>query len=97
MKESDEVLVDIVLKDLNKVMKIKGEPLFYEITRFIGARPQYHTGHLDLVSRIRDYVAGHLPNLTLIGSSYDGTGLPDCIEHGQKGAELALKALTENK
>ncbi len=97
VKESDEVLVDIVLKDLNKVMKIKGEPLFYEITRFIGARPQYHTGHLELVSRIRDYVAGHLPNLTLIGSSYDGTGLPDCIEHGQKGAELALKALTENK
>ncbi|WP_339233206.1 protoporphyrinogen oxidase [Oceanobacillus sp. FSL W7-1281] len=97
VKESDETLVDIVLKDLNKVMKVKGKPLFYEITRFIEARPQYHTGHLELVSRIRDYVASQLPNLELIGSSYDGTGLPDCIEHGQKGAELAIEALTQNK
>lgn len=97
VNESDEKLVNIVLKDLNKVMKIKGQPLFYEITRFIEARPQYHVGHLELVDRIRDYVNKQLPNLELIGSSYDGTGLPDCIEHGQKGAELALEALTENK
>nr|WP_148417145.1 protoporphyrinogen oxidase [Oceanobacillus jeddahense] len=93
VKASDETLVDIVLKDLNKVMKVKGQPLFYEVTRFINARPQYHTGHLELVSRVRTYVADNLPNLKLIGSSYDGTGLPDCIEHGQKGAELALEAL----
>ncbi|WP_152654883.1 protoporphyrinogen oxidase [Oceanobacillus sp. CFH 90083] len=97
VNETDETLVDIVIKDLNKVMKIKGQPLFYEITRFVDARPQYHTGHLELVSRIRDYVTHQLPGLALIGSSYDGTGIPDCIEHGQKGAALALQALTENK
>lgn len=97
VNESDEALVDIVLKDLSKVMKIKGKPLFYEITRFIKARPQYHVGHLDLVGGVRNYVHEHLPNLELIGSSYDGTGLPDCMEHGKKAAERAVKALMEIK
>ncbi|GLO65613.1 protoporphyrinogen oxidase [Oceanobacillus sp. E9] len=86
---TDEEITAIVLKDLNKVMKIKGEPLFHEVTRFKNARPQYHVGHLEIVHEVRHYVDHYLPGFILTGSSYDGTGIPDCIEHGKYSAHQA--------
>jgi len=90
---SDEEITNIVLKDLNKTMKIKAKPEFTVITRYKHARPQYHVGHLDLVSEIRENVSMELPGLFLAGSSYDGVGIPDCIEHGEKSAMNVIQFL----
>ena len=79
----DEEIVRIVLEDLQKQMEIKGDPDFTIVTRYIKERPQYNVGHLDLVNRVRQDVAANLPGLFLIGSSYDGAGIPDCIQHGE--------------
>ncbi|WP_249870157.1 protoporphyrinogen oxidase [Oceanobacillus saliphilus] len=90
---SDEEITDIVLKDMNKTMKIKAKPEFSIITRFKDARPQYHVGHLELVSEVRADASRELPGLFLTGSSYDGVGIPDCIEHGQKSATEVIAFL----
>lgn len=90
---TDEEITEIVLKDLNKTMKIKAKPAFSIITRYKDARPQYHVGHLELVNEIRTNASSELPGLVLTGSSYDGVGIPDCIEHGQKSASEVIEYL----
>lgn len=92
---SDEEITDIVLRDMNKTMKIKTKPEFSIITRFKEARPQYHVGHLERVAEIRANAARELPGLFLTGSSYDGVGIPDCIGHGRNSAEEVLAFLNK--
>ncbi|MFC4024509.1 protoporphyrinogen oxidase [Oceanobacillus longus] len=90
---SDEEITDIVLKDLNKTMKLKAKPEFSIITRFKNARPQYDVGHLERVAEVRANASEKLPGLFLTGSSYDGVGIPDCIQHGEKSASDVIAFL----
>ncbi|RKQ31294.1 protoporphyrinogen oxidase [Oceanobacillus halophilus] len=83
---SDEEIINIVLKDLKKTMKIKGKPEFTLVTRWKNSRPQYTVGHLDRVNKVRENVLNRLPGVYLVGSSYDGAGIPDCISNGEKAA-----------
>jgi len=92
---SDEEIIDIVLKELKQVMKIKGEPEFSLVTRWKDARPQYTVGHLDRVSEVRENIKELLPGIYLIGSSYDGAGIPDCITNGEQVVEDVLSYLAD--
>ncbi|RLL45028.1 protoporphyrinogen oxidase [Oceanobacillus piezotolerans] len=91
---SDNEIIDIVLNDLRKVMKIKGKPDFTIVTRFRNARPQYTVGHQQRVREIRESVSSQLPGVYLIGSSYDGAGIPDCVRNAEKAANDVLDFLT---
>lgn len=92
---SDQEIVDVVLKDLRKVMKIKGEPNFKVISRFKNKMPQYAVGHLEIVKKIRDYAAANLPGVFLAGASFEGVGVPDCIEQGEKAGTQLLQFISE--
>jgi protoporphyrinogen/coproporphyrinogen III oxidase len=90
---SDEEITEIVLNDLKQVMKIKGKPEFSIVTRWKDSRPQYTVGHLERLNRVRENIAEQLPGVYLIGSSYDGAGIPDCIASGEKMAYEVLDSL----
>lgn len=92
---SDDEIVDIVLKDLRKIMKIKGEPNFKVISRFKNKMPQYTVGHLERIKAIRDYAATNLPGVFLAGASFEGVGVPDCIEQGEKAGTQLLQFISE--
>ncbi|MFC2949970.1 protoporphyrinogen oxidase [Virgibacillus sediminis] len=92
---SDDEITDIVLKDLKKVMKIKGKPEFRVITRWKNGRPQYHVGHIERLAEVRANMADHLPGVYLAGASYEGGGIPDCIEQGEQAVMNALDFLKE--
>lgn len=87
---SDHALTDIVLKDLHTAMKLKGDPSFSVVTRWRNGRPQYTVGHLDRLAEIRKQAKMQLPGVFLTGCSYDGQGIPDCIEQGERTAQKAL-------
>src|SRR5690625_315688 len=93
---SDDEIVDIVLKDLRKIMKIKGEPNFKVISRFKNKMPQYAVGHLERVKKIRDYAAVNLPGVFIAGASFEGVGVPDCIEQGEKAGTQLLQFISEH-
>lgn len=93
---SDDEIVDVVLKDLRKVMKIKGEPNFKVISRFKNKMPQYAVGHLERVKKIRDYAAVNLPGVFIAGASFEGVGVPDCIEQGEKAGTQLLQFISEH-
>jgi oxygen-dependent protoporphyrinogen oxidase len=84
---SDEALVDLVLNDLKKTMKVKAEPEFHVVTRWKNARPQYNVGHLEKIAKVREHTSKNLPGVYLAGSSFEGAGIPDCVTQGEKAAE----------
>ncbi|QHS21627.1 protoporphyrinogen oxidase [Virgibacillus sp. MSP4-1] len=90
---SDEEIEEIVLRDLNKQMKIKGKPEMKVVTRWENVMPQYTVGHKQRVQRVKEQLEQHLPGVFLAGSSYEGIGLPDCIDQGEKAVRDVLAFL----
>ena len=76
----------LVLDELSRLLRIRGEPCYCNIAHWPGTMPQYHVGHKELVARIEARVAA-LPNLALAGNAYHGVGIPDCIHGGELAAE----------
>jgi oxygen-dependent protoporphyrinogen oxidase len=90
----DNQLIPLVLGELSRLLKIRGEPCYCNVAHWPGTMPQYHVGHKDLVAGIEARVA-KLPNLALAGNAYHGVGLPDCIHGGERAAERVVKGLNE--
>ncbi len=89
---SDEQIECLIWEDLHTYLGIEAVPMLSLITRYARAMPQYHIGHLDLVSQIEQKLAAY-PGLALAGNAYRGVGLPDCIASGRRAAEQVLKTI----
>ncbi|MFC4559173.1 protoporphyrinogen oxidase [Virgibacillus kekensis] len=92
---SDEEITEIVLRDLNKTMNITEKPEFSVITRWKNAMPQYTVGHKERIARVRNSADRELPGVFLTGSSYEGIGVPDCIDQGEKAVADVLGYLSK--
>jgi oxygen-dependent protoporphyrinogen oxidase len=88
---SDDEIVAIVLKDLNKTMKITEKPEFTNITRWKKAMPQYNIGHLEMMESVKKSLSKELPGVFLVGGSFDGVGIPGCIDQGVNVVQKVLK------
>jgi oxygen-dependent protoporphyrinogen oxidase len=89
---SDAEIEQAVLRDLDGLIGLKAKPLFSVLQRHAQALPQYRVGHRDLLRRI-ERAAAALPGLVLTGSSYRGSGIPDCVRDAERCAE-GLSQLT---
>ena len=85
----DDQLKTMVLRELSKLLHVRGEPCYCNVAHWPGTMPQYHVGHRELVARIESRAAA-LPRLHLAGNAYHGVGLPDCVHSGEQAAEHAL-------
>jgi oxygen-dependent protoporphyrinogen oxidase len=83
-------LRDTALAELRELIQLTGEPRFAHVASHRCAMPQYHVGHLDRATRIRELAAKH-PALALCGNAFDGVGIPDCV----RGANDAVFGLLE--
>jgi oxygen-dependent protoporphyrinogen oxidase len=86
----DDALRQIILRELQELLGVRGEPELFEIIRWPAAMPQYHLGHLQRVARI-EQLAAALPRFALAGNAYRGVGIPHCIHSGEQAAETVLK------
>lgn len=93
---SDEEITEIVLKDLNKTMKIKAKPEFSVITRWKNAMPQYTVGHNERIAAVRSEAGRKLPGVFIAGSSFGGVGVPDCIQQGEQAVTDVLVFLQQS-
>jgi protoporphyrinogen/coproporphyrinogen III oxidase len=90
---SDDEIIKIALEDLNKTMSITAEPEFSVVTRWKDSMPQYTVGHKQRVETVNNHIAKELPGIFLAGSSYEGIGLPDCIDQGEAAVEKVWQYL----
>ncbi|MCG2963720.1 hypothetical protein KZ308_28695, partial [Escherichia coli] len=54
-------------------------------------------GHQERLEEINQAIEEQLKGLYLAGSSYEGLGLPDCIEQGENAAKQVLKYFQAEK
>ncbi|TFD99237.1 protoporphyrinogen oxidase [Jeotgalibacillus salarius] len=92
---SDDQIERIVLDDLNKIIKVKSKPAFTIVTRWKKSMPQYTVGHRERMANVRAELEKSFPGVYLAGASYDGIGLPDCIDQGEAAAYKALNFITQ--
>jgi protoporphyrinogen/coproporphyrinogen III oxidase len=90
---SDEEIINLALRDLNKTMNITQKPLFHIITRWRKAMPQYNVGHIERMKTVKESLAKELPGIFLAGGSYEGVGIPDCIDQGETAVKKVLDFL----
>lgn len=74
-----EALKELAVKEIQRIMKFSAKPLWVELTRLDKSMPQYKVGHRDLVARLKDYAAKAYPGLHMIGTPFDGVGMPDGV------------------
>ncbi len=87
----DAGMVRMVLEELDTVLGLKANAYFSKVYRWNKGMPKYTVGHLDRIALIDRTLATH-PGLHLIGCSYKGIGIGDCVHEAQIAAEKILKS-----
>ncbi|MHB9097448.1 MAG: protoporphyrinogen oxidase [Syntrophales bacterium] len=87
----DAELVATVREELREIIGLTAEPVFSRTYRWFRGMPKYTVGHLERIEAIDDKRQEH-PGLFLIGASYRGIGIGDCVKSGFDAA-AAISAL----
>lgn len=87
----DAGMVRMVLEELDTVLGLKANALFSKVYRWYKGMPKYTVGHLERIAVLDRMLATH-PGLHLIGCSYKGIGIGDCVHEAQIAAEKILKS-----
>jgi protoporphyrinogen/coproporphyrinogen III oxidase len=90
---TDDEIEEIVLKDLNKTMNITAKPEYKVVSRWRNAMPQYTVGHKERLNEVKEQMSDILPGVFLAGSSFEGIGIPDCIDQGEEAVKHVLSFL----
>ncbi|GGE72762.1 protoporphyrinogen oxidase [Priestia taiwanensis] len=93
VEQTDGEIVNIVLEDLKRTMDIMEQPEFAVVTRWKDAMPQYTVGHKERLAQLAKFMKKELPGIYIAGSSYSGSGLPDCILQGEEAVKQVLDYL----
>lgn len=90
--KSDSELLEIATREVQDLLGVSSKPSWQKLVRWDQAMPQYLTGHLDRVKRIRELL-GETPNLHVIGNAFDGVGIPQCIRLARTTAETIATSM----
>uniref|UniRef100_UPI001295C5FE protoporphyrinogen oxidase n=1 Tax=Cumulibacter manganitolerans TaxID=1884992 RepID=UPI001295C5FE len=90
LQRTDDELVALARHDLAILAGISGEPVDALVQRWAGGLPQYDVGHLDRVRRIRSAVE-QVRGLAVAGATYDGVGIPGCLNSARSAADKVLR------
>ncbi|HET9283544.1 MAG TPA: protoporphyrinogen oxidase [Candidatus Angelobacter sp.] len=86
---SDDDFEIMAQQELKDILGISSQPIFARTFRWDRAMAQYETGHLERVVAM-EKIMGDMPGFHIIGNSFHGIGVPDCI----KSARLAVERIT---
>ncbi len=94
LTHSDEVLQQIARQELKEILGLNAEPMFARTFRWDRAMAQYETGHLDRVVEMEKIIAA-MPGFHIIGNSFHGIGVPDCIKSARQAVEQITSAVSQ--
>lgn len=90
----NEELIEIAVSELSRLLSFTCRPEMSRVYRWRNAMPQYHVGHLERVQRIGDRIRNQ-PGLELAGNSYQGVGIPVCLQSGFIAANRIAEYLNQ--
>jgi len=91
---SDDELSEVALNEIQRIMNFEANPEWIKINRLIHCMPQYNVGHRAAITAVRDHVKEHYPNLYLIGTPFDGIGIPDGVKQAKELVQRLTKSST---
>jgi oxygen-dependent protoporphyrinogen oxidase len=94
---SDDEIEHIVLEDIKDTLGISTKPDFTIVSRWKNAMPQYTVGHSERLEELGRHIKSELPGIFIAGSSYFGTGIPDCIDQGEEAVKQVLDYLSKGE
>ena len=90
---SDSEIEKIVIQDLQKAIDLQSKPLFTVVARWKQSMPQYTVGHEKRLAELKQQFEEQFPQVQLIGSSYEGISVPDCVAQGKEAAKQVVEQL----
>ncbi|NRG44791.1 protoporphyrinogen oxidase [Bacillus sp. CRN 9] len=90
---SEKELLALALVDIEKSLHIKAEPISSEVTKWTEQMPTYMIDHPQTIAQLEELLAVTYPGVYIAGSSYYGSGIPDCIENGENVARDIIRKL----
>jgi protoporphyrinogen/coproporphyrinogen III oxidase len=94
LTHSDEALQQIARQELREILGLQAEPRFARTFRWERAMAQYETGHLERVAEMEKILA-KAPSFHLIGNSFYGIGVPDCIKTARQAVERITSGVSQ--
>ena len=86
----DDALRRLVREELGALLGVRGDPVFFSVTRWPRAIPQYTVGYARFKNLFAAAEAG-APGLFIGGNARDGISLANCIESGRRLAEAVTR------
>ncbi|GAV06380.1 hypothetical protein RvY_16389 [Ramazzottius varieornatus] len=90
---NEEEMIQTALKTVAEHLGFDEEPLRVSLTLHKDCIPQYHVGHHKIVRSVREEIGERKLRLSLIGSSYDGVSVNDCVLGGRLAAREVMESL----
>ncbi|HEV8131210.1 MAG TPA: protoporphyrinogen oxidase [Acidobacteriota bacterium] len=92
LEKDNSAILQIASEELREILGITSTPRFSRVIRWGRANPQYLIGHEEKMAYVRQALKS-LPGVYLLGSSYGGVGVPDCVAQARQVAEEMLKGM----
>jgi oxygen-dependent protoporphyrinogen oxidase len=89
-----EELVDITLKEYDRVLGITGDPDYIKIRKWPRAIPQYNIGYEKYNSMMKSLETNN-PGLFLSGNFRGGISISDCIVQSDKTSDHVIHYLKD--
>jgi protoporphyrinogen/coproporphyrinogen III oxidase len=83
---SDDEITQIICGEVQRVLRITGDPVTTHIHRYARAIPQYNLGHSETVLELKALVAA-VPGLFLAGNYLSGPSIGACVEQANQTTE----------
>ncbi len=81
---SEEELVEMTCKDLEKLIGLRGKPKFVKYNFIKKGIAQYKIGHEDYMEIIKDFEAEYDGSIKFVGSYIGGVGVGKCMENSME-------------
>lgn len=94
LTHSDESLQQIARQELKDILGVAATPVFAQTFRWDRAMAQYETGHLERVAEMEKILAA-MPGFYVIGNSFHGIGIPDCIKSARQAVEQITSGVSQ--
>jgi oxygen-dependent protoporphyrinogen oxidase len=91
-KLQPEQLASVVHREISPLLSITNEPVFFNVTTWPRALPQYNLGHADRLSAITKLLA-RFPGIWLTGNYLRGPSIGSCVEQAVVVAEEVTRTL----
>ena len=92
---SEDELRALAVSEIQRIMGFTSKPLWVEINRLVNCMPQYNVGHRANVQFVRHHIEKHYPSLYVIGTPFDGIGIPDGVKQGKELVDQLVDQLVD--